>query len=216
MSTISKPTKEITDKYSIENNTLYVVSGFMRTGTSMMMRALEAGGLEAEYQQSREEMRKRFADDKYDPNIGGLYELERKDYQKLNFPRDYEGKLIKALNNGVSNMSVMPNGIRVVFMRRDPEEIRQSYGAFFDNQLRAVQNRDLFNKRMEKIIEQIKNRKDVLSCNVFWYRKVVESPKKHFQILKDNSWNINIDKCVEVVDPKYCRFKKEELSEGVI
>jgi hypothetical protein len=26
------------------DKTLYIVSGFMRTGTSMMMRALEAGG----------------------------------------------------------------------------------------------------------------------------------------------------------------------------
>ena len=84
-----------------EDKTLYVVSGFMRTGTSMMMKALEAGGLDACYKQSREEMKNRYADEHYDPNIGGLYELERKDYQKPNFPRDYEGKLIKCLNKGI-------------------------------------------------------------------------------------------------------------------
>jgi len=39
------------------SDTLYVVSGFMRTGTSMMMRALEAGGMDASYRQSRETMR---------------------------------------------------------------------------------------------------------------------------------------------------------------
>ena len=58
---------------------LYIVSGFMRTGTSMMMKALEAGGLEAAYQQSREAMRKRYADEHYDPNVGGRYELRRRD-----------------------------------------------------------------------------------------------------------------------------------------
>lgn len=198
------------------NKTLYVVSGFMRTGTSMMMKALEAGGLEASYQQSREEMREKFADDKYDPNVGGLYELEKKDYQKMNFPKDYEGNLIKTLNTGIPNMSVMPNGIKVIFMRRDVEEIRQSYDAFFDMQLSAVQNRDKFNSRMEKIIEQIRNRKDVLSLDVFWYRDVVKNPRKYFEILKSNGWNIDIDKCVNVIDPQYCRFKKEELTEGII
>ena len=52
-----------------DDKILYVVSGFMRTGTSMMMKALEAGGLKVKYKQSREEMRKSFADKYYDPNI---------------------------------------------------------------------------------------------------------------------------------------------------
>ena len=83
----------------MNDKTLYVVSGFMRTGTSMMMRALEAGGMNAAYRISREKMREHYADEFYDPNIGGLYELERKDYQSFYFPRQFEGKLIKALNN---------------------------------------------------------------------------------------------------------------------
>jgi len=70
------------------DNTLYVVSGFMRTGTSMMMRALENAGMNASYKQSRDEMKSRFADEFYDPNIGGLYELEREDYQKKTFQKD--------------------------------------------------------------------------------------------------------------------------------
>ena len=80
------------DETDKKDKTLYVVSGFMRTGTSMMMKALEAGGLEACYRQSREEMRLRFADEHYDPNVGGLYELEREDYREKGFPRKYEGK----------------------------------------------------------------------------------------------------------------------------
>ena len=76
---------------------IYVVSGFMRTGTSMMMKALEAGGMDASYKQSRDVMKDHYADEYYNPNIGGLYELEKQDYQKWDFPRDYEGKLIKAL-----------------------------------------------------------------------------------------------------------------------
>ncbi len=197
----------------MSDKTLYVVSGFMRTGTSMMMKALEEGGISASYRQSRDVMKNRFADDQYDPNIGGLFELQRQDYRKPNFPKGYEGKLIKALNMGVPRMDVMPDGIRVVFMKRDPEEIRQSYDAFFGKSLRDV---DAIKKSMDSNIKRIQNRKDVKSLDVFWYRDVVKEPKKYFQILKDHGWPIDVVKCVAVVDPKYCRFKKEELTVGII
>ena len=192
---------------------LHVVSGSMRTGTSMMMKALEAGGLEASYRQSREEMRKRFADKHYDPNIGGLYELLREDYAKKNFPQDYDGKLIKGLNSCVPRMEVMEDGIRVVFMLRDPEEIRQSFTGFFGTQL---PDHKTYTERMLKIIRHIKNRRDVISMHVFKYREVVDNPKKFFNILKDAGWEIDVDKCAEVVDPKLCRFKKEDLTEGML
>ena len=193
-------------------NSIFVVSGFMRTGTSMMMKALEAGGMDAKYKQSRDEMKARFADEFYDPNIGGLYELEREDYQKPDFPKGYEGKMIKALNQGVSRMAVMPE-IRVVFMRRDAEEIRQSYNAFFDQELEMGDN---FQKRMDDTVERIENRKDVKSLDIFWFREVLENPIAHFEILKAHGWDIDVEKAVQVIDPKYCRFKKEILTEGVI
>jgi len=213
---------------------LYVVTGFMRTGTSMMMKALEAGGLDADYQQSRDEMKNRFADEHYDPNVGGLYELERKDYKKWGFPKKHDGKLIKALNQGVPKMWPMKNGIRVVFMRRDSEEIRQSYDAFFGRQL-DPENFLPFSKdqtasyplpgsnewtkldsKMQGIVEKIHNRKDVKSLHEFWFRSVVDNPLKYFQTLKNAGWPIDPKKCAEVVDAKYCRFKLEELEIGVL
>jgi len=197
----------------LKDKTVYVVSGFMRTGTSMMMRALESGGMQAEYQQSREEMRKRFADDHYDPNFGGLYELERQDYRNFDFPEDYKGKLIKALSGGAVRMKPMKDGIRVVFMRRDEEEIRQSYLAFFNQNINLNDN---FQLRMGRFIETLDNRRDVKSLDVFWYRNVIEEPKKHFEILKSNGWPIDIDKAVSVVNPDYCRYRKEDLIEGIV
>lgn len=191
---------------------LYVVSGFMRTGTSMMMKALEAGGLDAEYRQSRDEMKKRHADESYDPNIGGLYELDKADYMSKGFPKKYNNKLIKALNMGVPQMSVMEEGIRVVFMIRDPEEIRQSYSAFFGQELKNIEN---YSENMKEIIERIRNRKDVISVDIFSYRDVLENPKKYFQILKDSGWEIDVEEAIKVVDKKYCRFKKEILTEGI-
>ena len=177
----------------------------------MMMRALEAGGLEAAYRADRDKMKNHYADEHYDPNIGGLYELERQDYRNPDFPRDFDGKLIKALNIGVPRMAVMKDGIRVVFMRRDKEEIRQSYDAFFGQQIQI----DNIDKQMERIIEKIKNRRDVLSCDVYWFREVINNPYEHFAELKRHRWPIDIDKATDMVDPKYCRFRLENLTVGI-
>lgn len=198
---------------NLTDKTLYVVSGFMRTGTSMMMRALEAGGMDARYRQSRDEMKNRYADERYDPNVGGLYELARQDYRRLGFPHGYEGHLIKALNTGVPSMSVMSHGIRVVFMRRDSEEIRQSYLAFFNRELLEAPNLD---RKMEDIIERIQNRKDVLSLDVFWYREIVAQPQKHFEALAAHGWPVNPATAAAMVEPALCRYKIEDLTVGVI
>ncbi len=182
----------------------------MRTGTSMMMKALEAGGLEAIKRQSREDMRERYADEYYNPNEGGLYEIETADYQAKSFPKQFKGKVIKLLNAGTAKMSVCPK--RIVFMRRDPEEIRQSYQAFFGNELR--QKNEAVESTLDENIELLKNRNDV-EIEVFWYRDVVSNPKKHFEILKNSGWPIDVEKCVEIVKIDLCRFKKEELVIGI-
>ena len=194
---------------------LYVVSGFMRTGTSMMMRALEGGGLEAVYAPGRDDMRKKYADDQYDPNEGGLYELEREQYQAIDFPRAYDGKLIKCLNMGVVTMATMPDGIMCVFMRRDVEEIRQSYDAFFGKQL-GMLDPDTFQRRMDLIYERIENRWDVESLTELWYRNVVEYPLLAFASMANQGWPIDPEKAAAVVKPELCRFRREELTEGVL
>lgn len=186
----------------------------MRTGTSMVMRALEAGGMDAAYRQSREVMREHHADEKYDPNVGGLYELERKDYRREGFPRGYEGKLIKALNNAVPRMLPMPGGIRVVFMRRRAEEIDQSYRAFFGKRM-GLWSDVQFQQYMDDIVALIRNRRDVLSCHVFWYRQVLDYPLGHFALLARAEWPIDVDTAAAVPDPALCRYKVESLDVGV-
>ncbi len=191
---------------------LYVVSGFMRTGTSMMMRALEAGGLETAYKADRDKMKNHYADEHYDPNIGGLYELERQDYKNPDFPKGFEGKLIKALNIGVPKMAVMPKGIKVVFMRRDKEEIRQSYDGFFSQQLQVIN----LDERMDNIEKKIQEREDVVSFHELWMRDVVFNPEEYFQILKDSGWPIDVNKASKIPDKKYYRFRLENLTVGIM
>ena len=198
---------------SILDKTLYVVSGFMRTGTSMMMHALDVGGLGAFKRESRDVMKNKHADKHYDPNRGGLYELEPKDYKSFGFPKQFEGKLIKALNHGIPRMAVMEHGIKVVFMMRNPEEIRQSYDAFFAKQLTGI---DKYERNMQDILARIRNRKDVLSLDIFQYRDVVRKPLKHFIELSHHRWPIDAWKAAQIIDPKLCHYKIENLTIGIV
>ncbi len=192
------------------NEPVYVVSGFMRSGTSMMMKALEAGGMEAVYKQSRDEMKNRFADESYDPNIGGLYELERQDYLKPDFPKGYEGKLIKALRGGPGRMQVMP-AILVLWMKRDPEEIRQSYMAFFG---RSDFTTEQIEADCERNLALARNRRDTRVFEVP-YRGMVENPEMWFKRIHNFGFHIDEERAAAVVDERYFRYRKEDLEVGV-
>lgn len=191
---------------------VYVVGGFMRSGTSMMMRALEAGGMTACYRQSRDEMKARFADAHYDPNVGGLYELERTDYLKPDFPRGYEGKLIKALRMGPARMAVMPGGSRVLFMRRDAEEIRQSCMAFFGSADWTVEG---IESQVRQSLEAIRNRRDTEVMEVP-YRSVVEHSAEWFARIRDFGFPIDAEKAAAVVSDQHLRYRRENLEVGIV
>ena len=192
---------------------VYVVSGFMRSGTSMMMKALEAGGMDAVYRQSRDVMKNRFADEEYDPNIGGLFELERSDYQKPDFPHGYEGKLIKALRMGPGRMAVMPGGIRVVFMRRDAEEIRQSYMAFFGRSDFTVEQ---IEDDVKRSLTAAKNRRDTRVLEVY-YRGVVEHSEPWFKRIRNFlGVPLDVSAAASVVSAEWLRYRLEELEVGVV
>lgn len=195
--------------HNVMDKTLYVVSGFMRTGTSMMMKALEAGGMNACYRESKDELRDRHIQGSYNPNEGGLYELEDQDYKQWDFPRGYSGKLIKSLNTGVTRFAVMPEGIRVVFMKRNPIEIQASFIKFFGKELRRL---ELYERNMNDIIERIENRKDVKSISVLEYDLVLQCPSRCFSEIRESGWPIDVDSASAVVDPalRHCDVRIEE------
>lgn len=196
----------------LQNNmkTTYIVSGYMRTGTSMMMKALEAGGLEPVYNKNRDKMNERFGDEYYEPNEGGFYELEVRDYREFDFPKKFEGKLIKCLWGGLMKMIV--GKYKIAFMMRDPEEIRQSYEGFF-NQSPPSSFKN-YKEQMKNSIEMMRNRKDV-EITVLNYRDVIENPEKEFMKLKDADWEIDVNKSISTVNSNLFRFRKENLTKGI-
>lgn len=199
--------------------TIHFVTGFMRCGTSMMMRALDESGLEAVYNDDRAEMNDVHGDDNYEPNPHGFYELSGQEYQAEDFPDKYEGKLVKLLHGGMWRVDPRPNRApyRVVMMRRDPEEIRNSIEGFFEIQTPKTppqyrpENIEAALDYCESFLEV---RNDV-ELTLLWYRDVVRDPVENFEKLKYAGWPIDPEAAATVVDPDLLRFKKEELNEAV-
>ena len=103
-----------------------VVSGLPRSGTSMMMRMLEAGGVPIVSDGERE------ADV---DNPKGYYELERiKDLERetdKSYLRNARGRAIKVISFLIKELPD-DNDYRVVFMRRDLDEVLASQKKMID------------------------------------------------------------------------------------
>lgn len=189
----------------------WITSGFMRSGTSMMCRALEAGGLQAAFaEDNRQYMNQRHGDKHYQPNPAGYYELDRKEYHEPGFPRKYQGKLIKILAPGLSK--IVAGDYNIIMMRRDFEEIRQSYEAFFQGKMAMTEPR--YEQLIEDTLGILRVRSDCKVSEV-WYRDVIDNPFNAFEYLVDEGWKIDPLKAASIVDEKQLRFRKERLVIGV-
>jgi hypothetical protein len=179
----------------------------------MMMRALEAGGMKACYKQSRDVMKAHYADEQYDPNIGGLYELERSDYQESDFPRAYTGKLIKALRLGPASMRTVESGIKVIWMHRDPEEQRQSYMAFFGGPTPSVET---IKAQVVRGLEAARNRRDTDVLEL-WFPEIIAHPLACFETVRQFfGCDLDVLAAAEIVNPDYYRYRLADLAWGII
>ena len=192
---------------------IHIVSGFMRSGTSCMMAALIAGGMTAEWSRERDVVASARADELYHPNQSGLYEVSLKEYTEVTFPLRYQGKLIKVMSWGLDGLAVNPHGYRVVLMCRDPEEIRQSYEAFFGRPLRMPWFGQ-YAERMERAVKMLRNRNDVLSVDLVQHRSLMEQPLRVLGSLSID-WPFDPAKAAEVVDMNQWRFRREILTAGI-
>lgn len=204
--------------------TTYIVSGYMRTGTSGTMGALVAGGMEAHYdEEARHQMLDRWNDAV--PVAGGYgapnemyYEPNANDFRDPQFPRMHEGKVIKVLFGGLRNLAVMDGGYRVVFMRRDVEEARQSQQAFFHRSEAPAWLSDPmeYESRMARAVERVSNRRDVLAVHEFRYvEDFIEQPLKMFTTLRDAGWPIDPEAAAAESDRSKYRFRLEDLVVGI-
>ncbi len=187
----------------------------MRSGTSAMMSALVAGGMDGEWSQERNAIAMNCSDDSYKMNPDGLYEVPLKEYHEVDFPLKYQGKLIKVMVWGLETLSVNPEGYKIILMKRDKEEIRQSCEASLETDVRTNPFWKDYENRMIRVENSMRNRKDVLDLKVIRYREdLIENTESTLSQLAE-SVPFNHTLAVPVIQKDLCRFKLENLTIGI-
>ena len=195
-----------------------VVSGYRRSGTSCMMKALSAGLAHEEwpllYQEAQEDLNK--PKDGYSPNPGNLYEIGRGFYIDAVFLRAMPDKsIVKILYDGLTNL---PKGEYVViWMDRDPKEILDSVTKS-DAHLREMGVRenkpspftfDVFRPYKREDLDHVKGimevREDIQLVTVN-FKDLIEDPRREFTRISEYL-PIDVVKASEVVRPEYYRSR---------
>jgi len=159
----------------LREDTNYIVSGLERSGTSMMMQMLEAGGVPIAYSEARKP-------DTHNPK--GYFELEGgKIINRLiqgTFPfESYKGTFIKITAYG---LSYLPQGsFKIIYMERNLEEVLDSMEtmAQITDQNRE-ETKQSFKKLNEKIKQSLKMRQhtEVLFVN---YNDIHKDPRTNIE-----------------------------------
>lgn len=196
--------KKLFDVFKKQDKTIYIVSGLPRSGTSMMMKMLEAGGL------SPVTDNERTADD---DNPKGYYEFERvKKMQEgdIAWIKDAPGKVVKVISYLIRHL---PPGYeyKVIFMRRAMAEILASQKKMLINRgepTDKVSDEELtvlYEKHLEQTFAWINDNKN-FSCLQVDYNRLLKDPEPIVkQLASFLGGKVDLEKMAEVVDPKLYR-----------
>lgn len=203
-----------------------VVSGHRRSGTSMMMRALHASGMDILYNPTLEAVNP--DENGYQPNPGGLYEVGFISYMSPKFLRLLPKNTcaIKILWDG---LVYLPKGDwKIIFMERDPEEIEAS-SARVDKHILSSGKQSAINHpvtatlpfccyrtynqdNIDHVLGIMDARRDVEIIRV-QYQDVIDNPVAVFERLKYTPLGkerlpIDVEKAAAIVDPDLRRERK--------
>lgn len=182
-----------------EPKTVTVVSGLPRSGTSMLMKMLEAGGMQVLIDGIRE------ADV---DNPRGYYEFERVkqlDKGDHGWLKEAEGKAVKVI---AALLEHLPAGYsyRVVFVHRRMDEILASQRKMLmhrGEQQERVGDEEmasLFQKHVRKVMSWLQAQENFCVLEVDYHR-LVENPRLHLQEIGRflGDW-LDVEKMAQVVD----------------
>ena len=186
---------------------IIIVSGLPRSGTSMMMKILEAGGLSPLIDNIRT------ADE---DNPKGYYEFER--VKKLRqgdveWLAGAQGQVVKVI---ATLLPHLPDSYtyQIIFMRRDMAEILASQRKMLINRgedpdkMNDAQLRNLFEKHLFEVNRWIDNRPNLKKIEVN-YNQMLENPGPHIeQINRFLGKALDVEKMIQVVDPDLYRQRR--------
>jgi hypothetical protein len=187
---------------------IVVVSGLPRSGTSMLMKMLVAGGVPVITDEVRSSD---------DDNPGGYFEHERiKDLEKeqdKSWLRAARGKSIKVISHLLQSLPD-DNYYRVILMRRDLDEILASQNIMLErreeeNPIEDQKAKDLYSKHLitTKVHARRKPNFDLLEMH---YRKVLDDPMASAKEINDYlGGKLDVQAMAEVVNPDLYRNRKD-------
>jgi hypothetical protein len=187
---------------------IIVVSGLPRSGTSMAMKMLDAGGVPTLTDGIR-------AADESNPK--GYYELERvKELDKNGDPgwlRDARGKAVKIIS---FLLTYVPDryDYQVIFMQRDIDEVLQSQDKMLQARGETVETaakvdmRKAYEEHLAKVDRFLRNRKCFSTIQVR-YRDVIDDPAGQARRINEFlGGRLNVARMAEVADRELYRNRK--------
>lgn len=180
-----------------------VVSGLPRSGTSMMMRMLEAGGVSPLTDNIRE------ADE---DNIKGYYEFERVKQIKedVKWLKEAEGKAVKLISALLKHLPIYYN-YKIIFMKRDISEILASQKRMLKRRgepIDTVPNdkmMSLFQNHLKETETWLSKQYNINTLYVN-YNEIIRNPVSTVEKINDfMDGKLDTKKMVEVVDPTLYR-----------
>ena len=180
------------------DNTITIVSGLPRSGTSMMMQILESGGMKV----VTDNIRKANED-----NPHGYYEYEKvKEIKEdTGWLKEARGKAFKMVSQLLYDLPPDEN-YKVVFMKRKMNEILASQSKMLERMGSGKDSTsdekmgEFFDKHLSKIIDWIEGRKyiDVLYID---YNDLLINPDEHIKTLnRFLNYKLNEEEAVKVID----------------
>jgi hypothetical protein len=185
-----------------------IVSGLPRSGTSLMMQMLQAGGIQLLADGRR-------ASDEHNPRGYFEYEDVKNSRENLSWLEQASGKGVKVIHLLLPHLPTDRN-YRVIFMLRDLEEVIASQRVMLKQQGRptaAMTDASLagvFEKQLAMVRQWLADRPNfrVMYVN---YRDVIDQPTDvSMQINQFLSGNLLVADMAAVVDPVLYRQRKSE------
>ena len=184
---------------------LTIVSGLPRSGTSMMMRMLQCGGLSVLTDQIRTPD---------DDNPNGYYEFEAVKQTKENdaWLRGSEGKAVKMVYRLLYDLPV-DRTYRVLFMRRKLDEVLASQRVMLErhgvaDNVSEAQMSALFRSEIESFYKWVEKQRHIELIDVD-YNRMQQNPRD--EAMRVNEFlggALDVDAMVGVVDQALYRNRK--------
>ncbi|MEQ9454679.1 MAG: hypothetical protein RLN76_08845 [Phycisphaeraceae bacterium] len=186
---------------------IVVVSGIPRSGTSLMMQALDAGGVPSLSDGLRSA----------DPdNPRGYYELEP--VKKLATPGDHSwleqapGHVIKVIHSLVRYLPT-EHHYKIIMLHRDLDEVLASQAAMLQRlgktggRLDSERLKAIFRKQMEETVGLIQSRPE-MDLYQTDYRRVILEPQPVMGEISQFLGGLDVEAMVRAVDPSLYRQRR--------